>query len=274
VKKIFSIIEIIAKINGEFLQSLDVRMASWDPNTTKIGDLLSQLTEKLKVYDRYINNYDTTMNAYGMCLQQKPKFADLIARARDLPDVKGLDLLSFLIMPVQRIPRYILLLGDLLKNTPKEHMDYKETENALQKAKEIADFLNEGKRKAENASRVVVIQDSLIGLDEELVKQGRSYVREGMVIKKKKNASDYCHFFLLSDILLYTVQNKKKYKVKHKVPLTALICADIPDTDLLRNAIKLTWGKKNWIVSTNSPTDKKAWMDDFRKAIAESTKKK
>ena len=32
--------------------------------------------------------------------------------------------------------------------------------------KEIAEFLNEGKRKAENASKVVAIQDSLIGLDE------------------------------------------------------------------------------------------------------------
>lgn len=80
-------------------------------------------------------------------------------------------------MQVQRIPRYILLLSDLLKNTPKgglihplpdyvDHPDYQQTTIALQKTQEIAHYVNEEKRRAENISRVVTIQDSLIGLDE------------------------------------------------------------------------------------------------------------
>jgi len=183
-----------------------------------------------------------------------------------VPETKSLDLLSFLIMPVQRIPRYILLLGDLLKNTPKEHSDYKETETALQKTKEIAEYLNEGKRRAENASKVVAIQDSLIGLDEELVKEGRYFVREGSLIKKKKNASDYIYIFLLSDVLLYCVQYKKGYKVKHKVPLSAMTINDIPDTELLKNAFKISWAKDHsWLVSSNSSVEKKGWVDDIKK---------
>lgn len=42
-KSIFSIIEIIAKINAEFLQNLDKRMEKFDAVNTQLGDLLLQL---------------------------------------------------------------------------------------------------------------------------------------------------------------------------------------------------------------------------------------
>lgn len=41
-----------------------------------------------------------------------------------------LDLQSFLIMPVQRFPRYELLLREVLKHTPADHVD----RDSLQKA--------------------------------------------------------------------------------------------------------------------------------------------
>ena len=40
------------------------------------------------------------------------------------PEAKGLFLISYLIMPVQRVPRYIMLLEDLLKHTPEDHSDH------------------------------------------------------------------------------------------------------------------------------------------------------
>ena len=34
------------------------------------------------------------------------------------------DFLSFLILPIQRIPRYKMLLSEILINTPEEHVEY------------------------------------------------------------------------------------------------------------------------------------------------------
>lgn len=71
--------------------------------------------------------------SYTKCAKQSPRFAALclvsknfflfffsfmillqliksIKKASQMPEMKGLDLTSFLITPVQRIPRYILLL--------------------------------------------------------------------------------------------------------------------------------------------------------------------
>ncbi len=78
------------------------------------------------------------------------------------PECNGLDLQSFLIQPIQRIPRYNLLLEvtyiflillvvfinmqDLRKHTPKDHPDYSDLENSLAKIKGIAGFLNENAR--------------------------------------------------------------------------------------------------------------------------------
>ena len=37
------------------------------------------------------------------------------------PECANLDLMGYLITPVQRLPRYKLLLEDLLRNTPEDH---------------------------------------------------------------------------------------------------------------------------------------------------------
>ena len=44
---------------------------------------------------------------------------------------KGMDLQSYLVKPVQRLPRYVLLFKDLLRHTDKSHPDYQNIEESL-----------------------------------------------------------------------------------------------------------------------------------------------
>lgn len=53
-----------------------------------------------------------------------------------------MDFLSFLILPVQRIPRYRMLLEDLFQNIPREHPDSAHVERALVEIKEVASYVN------------------------------------------------------------------------------------------------------------------------------------
>ena len=50
-------------------------------------------------------------------------------------EVKSLDLPSYLILPIQRIPRYSLLLSQLLKVTPNNHPD----RDLIEKAKDLVE---------------------------------------------------------------------------------------------------------------------------------------
>ena len=45
----------------------------------------------------------------------------------------GLDLTSFLIMPVQRVPRYRMLIEEIVKQTPPDHPDMQSLATALEK---------------------------------------------------------------------------------------------------------------------------------------------
>merc|ERR1712224_289056 len=54
-----------------------------------------------------------------------------------------LDFRSFLIMPVQRVPRYKVLIEELLKLTPKHFPDKERLKQAFEAIKETATFIDE-----------------------------------------------------------------------------------------------------------------------------------
>eukprot|EP01086_Lenisia_limosa_P011694 TRINITY_DN38092_c0_g1_i1.p2 TRINITY_DN38092_c0_g1~~TRINITY_DN38092_c0_g1_i1.p2 ORF type:complete len:100 (-),score=8.09 TRINITY_DN38092_c0_g1_i1:98-361(-) len=60
--------------------------------------------------------------------------------ANSLPGTSPLP--SLLIAPIQRIPRYILLMSTLVQNTPKDHPDYRPSKNALQLLKRLAQLVD------------------------------------------------------------------------------------------------------------------------------------
>src|SRR5689334_22676468 len=100
---------------------------------------------------------------------------------------------------------------------------------------------------------------------------------EGTLIKQKKKGSQYCHFFLFSDILLHTIQKKNKYKVKHKIPLIEVSIVDVMDSDsilttysllknqfsltfaVLRHAFKLQWKDHVLVVSATTREENQGW---------------
>lgn len=205
------------------------------------------------------------MNVYGLCLKDYPKFAEFIVKTKEIPEVRGLDLLSYLIMPVQRIPRYILLVQDLIKHTPPEHPDRKLLDLALVKTKGSADRLNEDKRQAERVNKVYAIQELFV-VPDVIAGNGRFFIREGTFILKENNkGSKYCHLILLNDMLLYTHETKQhKYKVKDKIQLSDVYVAPIQDTPDLRNAFAISWSKGSIVVSANADSEQQAWVNDLR----------
>jgi len=58
--------------------------------------------------------------------------------------------------------------ADLHKHTDEEHADFENLSKALQKMKEVADYVNERKREAENLSKVYIIMKKLTGKDVEV----------------------------------------------------------------------------------------------------------
>jgi hypothetical protein len=54
-----------------------------------------------------------------------------LKECKSVPDTGGNEMDAFLILPVQRIPRYALLLADLYKHTWEQHADHENLQKSL-----------------------------------------------------------------------------------------------------------------------------------------------
>merc|ERR1712137_666148 len=103
-------------------------------------------------------------------------------------------------------------MGDLLKNTPVTHADYQDLKASVEKTKEVADYVNEKKREAENLNQVVEVQEKLAGKIDLLEDASRRYVREGPMIDMSGNEKRNRYYFLFNDILVASAQGNKEFR--------------------------------------------------------------
>jgi hypothetical protein len=135
---IFSNIEQIQGLSSQLLAKLKEKEMSWDANQT-IADVFMHFMPFFKMYTIFINNFDNANNKLGE-VEKKERFKQFWEPIRMLHNVGTIG--SFLIMPVQRIPRYVLLLRELIKNTWDEHPDLAHLNAAQKKVQEIGGHVN------------------------------------------------------------------------------------------------------------------------------------
>lgn len=111
----------------------------------------------LKSYDAYCSSHALAMSTMNRCLLSGDRLKAFLKdiQARGSCD-QTLD--SLLLMPIQRIPRYNLLLQDLLKHTPETHPDYANLREATDGMRMVAEYLNENVRRIENERKLVEIE--------------------------------------------------------------------------------------------------------------------
>uniref|UniRef100_A0A6B2KX38 DH domain-containing protein n=1 Tax=Arcella intermedia TaxID=1963864 RepID=A0A6B2KX38_9EUKA len=178
-------VDVLYGYNKFLLVQLKKRMQNWYKEGGKMGDIFLKFVLFLKTYTAFVKHYNKAFEALNV-LQSIPEVKEVLFRVRNIPEVKGMDMGSLLITPVQRIPRYVLLLKSLLKDTNTNHADYKELSEAVGKMVEVADYVNEKKREAENLNAVCVISQHLLGYPKEelgdLTTNTRTFVRLGSLL--------------------------------------------------------------------------------------------
>jgi hypothetical protein len=170
------------------------------------------------LYSGYINRYDVAVKVVTKHATNS-SFQRFLEKAQ-AESKSNLGLMAYLIMPVQRIPRYVLLLREVLKHTPSTEVNMKESLNTSLKAVEnIASHINEQKRRVDNHLQLTAVSHklgkSLAGTNLDI--QGnteRWFVREGSV-KELKNKSKHVKervFLIFSDMVLWATDPGYKYK--------------------------------------------------------------
>ncbi|XP_023861681.1 rho guanine nucleotide exchange factor 10-like protein isoform X2 [Salvelinus sp. IW2-2015] len=241
VRPIFYRLREILQCHSMFQIALASRVAEWDLSE-KIGDLFVASFSKsmvLDVYSDYVNNFTNAMALIKKACISKPAFLEFLKK-KQVSSPDRITLYGLMVKPIQRFPQFILLLQDMLKNTPRAHPDRLPLQLALTELETLAERLNEQKRVADQVAEIQQLARS-IG-DRQLSKLLNSdqrqlilcevlietvYGEKGQVLKSKERK-----VFLLNDTLICANINVKgppdisslvpigpKYTVKWSAPL-------------------------------------------------------
>uniref|UniRef100_A0A3Q2X1S7 Rho guanine nucleotide exchange factor 10 n=1 Tax=Haplochromis burtoni TaxID=8153 RepID=A0A3Q2X1S7_HAPBU len=221
-----------------FQIALASRVAEWD-SLEMIGDVFVASFSKsmvLDAYREYVNNFSTAMAVVRKTCASKPAFLEFLKHRQETSSDR-MTLYGLMMKPIQRFPQFILLLQDMLKNTPVGHPDRLPLQMALTELETLAEKLNEKKREADqrceirhiakamnerylnkllsNGSRYLIRSDDMV----ETV-----YNERGEIIKTKER-----RLFLLNDVLMCATPNirgsgsvtlDQKFLLKWSVPLS------------------------------------------------------
>jgi len=204
IKQIFSNISLINNINQMLFKEIDQRVNIWS-DTQTIGDIFKDIIPYLKIYDSYGNNYDTSLEILKDC-QKNLLFANAVSQIESTLET-NIRLEAMLIAPIQRLPRYILLLSDLQKNTPEDHPDWILLNDAIPAMQSVADHVDKNIHQAKSKQKLVELSS---GGASSLLLAHRTLISEIEVRcenKKKPTA-----FYLFNDLLVHLSANKAKHK--------------------------------------------------------------
>jgi hypothetical protein len=142
-QQLFGNIEQLQALSGQICEALQEKLSAWSP-VARVGATLKHFAPFLRLYGAYCRGYHES----SALLAQLDASSAAWAQFRDAALTSGatafggLSLSSILVMPVQRVPRYVLLLRELIKNTWQEHCDYDVIVEALTLMEGVAQDVN------------------------------------------------------------------------------------------------------------------------------------
>lgn len=261
-----------------------------DPMLHNLPEVLLKHSEKyLDIFVGYCSNQvKIDMTLKDLRARKGSKFLEIISQIETRPTCQSLPLLSFLMLPMQRITRLPLLADAVLSKLPMENADRSSWEKVLSTFSYVASECNEGARAAAQEAEMEMIARKLeySSKIKPLVLKNRYLIKKGSVIHltmkaemeykltfgKKFNKTPL-YLFLLTDYLLVT-------KVKHNTHDEAYTVIDVCKRNLLalesvpedspfagRNAMLLTLLENyctkqvEYILTCESNTERERWIE-------------
>eukprot|EP01091_Cochliopodium_minus_P019035 TRINITY_DN7869_c0_g1_i1.p1 TRINITY_DN7869_c0_g1~~TRINITY_DN7869_c0_g1_i1.p1 ORF type:complete len:795 (-),score=251.90 TRINITY_DN7869_c0_g1_i1:677-2830(-) len=268
---IFSNVDQIYAINKELLFTIEKRLSVWSTLST-IGDIFIELGPYLKMYSFYAANYENSNHYYTKLLEKKSnvKFMESIRLKKE---VKNLDLPSYLILPIQRIPRYSLLLSQLMKVTSKSEEDYSLIEKAKELIENVATNLDLTVKGHNDAGVIQKVFSDIVSFPGEIFKDPqRKLLKEGVLVRMDKKITSSTWLILTTDCLLYANKTLYGWKFKGNLPLASLLIKEMPPTQKHPFSFAISSETKEYALSASSQEERDAWCNTIKDAMKQHIK--
>ncbi len=226
------------------LARLEESLADFDVDSSPIGKLFVDLASFFKMYAGYAAAYDKTQAAINSpAARSSNKFQRFLKEVQSNPNANGLDLMSYIVLPVQRIMRYPMLIQAVSERTLYHHPDHDALQQAekllsdvaklVDKDKGLADTENVSNAKTQNYFSHLSCQakDDLMGA---VFQPHRMFRAEYLHVTEYKliGGDKTRHLVLFSDLLMISrTKGRQNLALKHTLPLcvTFLDQSDLPN---------------------------------------------
>ncbi|XP_066049723.1 rho guanine nucleotide exchange factor 26 [Chamaea fasciata] len=221
---LFSNITDVYEASKKFFEELEARHQN-NIFIDDISDIVARHAgSTFDPYVKYCTNEVYQQRTLQRLLATNPAFKEVLSRIESHEDCRNLPMISFLILPMQRVTRLPLLMDTICQKTPKDSAKYENCKQALKEVSKLVRLCNEGARKMERTEMMYTINSQLefkikpfplVSSSRWLLKRGEltAYV-EDTGLFSKRTSKQQVYFFLFNDVLIIT---KKKSEESYNV---------------------------------------------------------
>eukprot|EP01094_Clydonella_sp_ATCC50884_P000676 TRINITY_DN1050_c0_g1_i1.p1 TRINITY_DN1050_c0_g1~~TRINITY_DN1050_c0_g1_i1.p1 ORF type:complete len:853 (-),score=266.69 TRINITY_DN1050_c0_g1_i1:483-3041(-) len=269
---LFGNLQGIVVANDEFMR--DISSKEGDRQALVLNALSKHCSDGhfFDAYCAYIMRYPTTTDLLSIICQPKHPFMEWYnERAEQCGILQSIS--SFLVMPVQRIPRYLLFVQELFKYSREDDEHYKDIRKTMVIVEEFASQMNETKRQLEKSTGIMKVlgikASSLLMAEGPMIYEQENVGMGGLVTHKS------VHAFLFHDVLAVAkcdISGRPTHLQWH----VELINADIQETETGRFVVSEVRRIKTYpfiyiasyvLVASHPPHDDSFWRAGFDAAM-------
>uniref|UniRef100_A0A8D1YAH9 FYVE, RhoGEF and PH domain containing 2 n=1 Tax=Sus scrofa TaxID=9823 RepID=A0A8D1YAH9_PIG len=277
VRLIFSNISSIYQFHAQFfLPELQRRLDDWT-TTPRIGDVIQKLAPFLKMYSEYVKNFERAIELLATWTDKSPPFQEVITRIQSSEASGSLTLQHHMLEPVQRIPRYELLLKEYVQKLPAQAPDLADAQKALNMIFSAAQHSNAAITEMERLQELWEVYQRL-GLEDDIVDPSNTLLREGPVLKIsfRRNGPMERYLFLFNNMLLYCVprviQVGAHFQVRTRIDVAGMKVRELTDAEFPHSF--LVSGKQRTLeLQARSQEEMISWMQACQAAIDQIEKR-
>ncbi|XP_037629137.1 rho guanine nucleotide exchange factor 16 [Sebastes umbrosus] len=214
---LFSNISVIQQVSKRFFEDLERRHYD-NPVIRDISDIVqNHSAHHFEPYIVYCSNETFQQRTLQRLLTSNIAFKDTLKQIEGSSDCGGLPMISFLILPMQRVTRLPLLLDTICQKTPDKTAEYFAAVWSLHAISKLVSSCNDGAQRMERTEQMYTIQKQmdfgkikpfpLVSSSRWLKKRGElAFSTEELSIWRAFSHRSY-YLFLFNDVLIVT---KKK----------------------------------------------------------------
>ncbi|XP_032824089.1 rho guanine nucleotide exchange factor 16-like [Petromyzon marinus] len=235
---LFSNVTDIRDVSKRFFDELEARHQD-NVVIEDISDIVeTYASQYFQPYVTYCTNETYQQRTLQKLWSSNPLFKETLRRIEMKPECGGLPMISFLILPMQRITRLPLLMDTICQKSKPNTFQYETAKLALKSVSKVVRDCNNGAKRMEHTEMMYTLQTQLefkikpfplVSASRWLLKRGElaTFEEESRIFRKSHN-KQLVHLFLFTDVLIITKKKSNEsylvtdYALRKKVDVMAI----------------------------------------------------